>query len=69
VLPIQTLFTIAEFPWNEKFHLRWVPHIMTPDRRRRRLEICGRLLPILEARELDSFRMLVLGDDREFALE
>jgi hypothetical protein len=46
---------VATFAWNENFHLRWVPRELTPDLRRHRLEICERLLPILEAREVDSF--------------
>jgi hypothetical protein len=41
----------AEFTWNKKFHLPWVPQELTPDLRRcRQRKICGRLLPILEAR-------------------
>jgi hypothetical protein len=39
-------------------------HELTPDPRRRRLEICGRLLPILETRGLDLFHMLDTGDER-----
>jgi hypothetical protein len=50
----------------KNFYLRWVPHELTPDLRRRQLEICGRLLPILETREFDSFRMLVTGDESWF---
>jgi hypothetical protein len=32
------------------FHLRWLPHELTWNLRPQRLDICGRLLPILEAR-------------------
>jgi hypothetical protein len=53
----------------ENFHLQWVRHKLTRDLRRRRLEIYGRLLPILEATELDSFRMLVTGNESWLVLE
>jgi hypothetical protein len=41
-------------------------HELTPDLPRRRREICGGLLRILETRELDSFQMLVTGDASSF---
>jgi hypothetical protein len=50
-------------------HLRWVPHELISDLRRCRLEIYGRLLPILEATELESFRILVAGKESWFVLE
>jgi hypothetical protein len=45
------------------FYLRWMPYELTSDLHCRRLEMRGRLLPISEARELDSFQMLVTGDE------
>jgi hypothetical protein len=45
------------------FYLRWVPYELAPVLLHRRLDICGRLLPILEVRELASFRVLVTGDE------
>jgi hypothetical protein len=54
---------------TKNFHFRWVPHQLTPDLRLRRREICGRPLLILEARELDSFRILVTGDESWLASE
>jgi hypothetical protein len=59
----------AGFFWNEKFHLHWVSYKLTPDLRCRRLEICGRLLPILEVRKLNSFQMLVTGIKSWLVLE
>jgi hypothetical protein len=53
----------------KNFHLRWVPHELTADLSRRRPEICGRLLPIREARKPDSFRGLVTGGSSWFVLE
>jgi hypothetical protein len=53
----------------EHFHLQWVPLQLTLDLRYRRLEICWRLLSILEASELDSFRVLVAGDESWFVLK
>jgi hypothetical protein len=53
----------------ESFHLCWVPHKLTPGLRRRRLKICGQPLPILEARELSSFRMSVAGEESWFVSE
>jgi hypothetical protein len=43
----------------ENLLLLWVSHESTPNLHRRRLEICQQLLPILEVREFDPFRMLV----------
>jgi hypothetical protein len=45
------------------FHMRWVPRDLAADLHRCRLEICGRLLPILEASEPDSYRMLITGNE------
>jgi hypothetical protein len=42
---------------------------LTPDLDRRQLEICWRLMLILESRELDSFQMLVTGDESWYVLE
>jgi hypothetical protein len=53
----------------KNFHLRWAPHELTPDLHGRRREICERLLPISEAREPDSFRILVAGDENWFTVE
>jgi hypothetical protein len=46
-----------------------VPYELAPGLRCRRLEICGRLLPIVEARELDSFWMFVTRDPSWFVSE
>jgi hypothetical protein len=51
------------------FHLRWVLHESILDLHFRRLEICGRQLPVLETRELDSYWILVTGDRTWFVLE
>jgi hypothetical protein len=48
----------------ENFHLRWVPHELTPNLHRRPSEIYGRLLPTLKQREPDSFQMFVIRDGR-----
>jgi hypothetical protein len=53
----------------KSFHLPWVLRELTPSLRVQQFEICGQLLPILEARELDSFRMLVIIDETGFVLE
>jgi histone-lysine N-methyltransferase SETMAR len=45
------------------FYLRWMPYELTSDLHCRRLEMRGRLLPMLEVRELDLFRMLVTEDE------
>jgi hypothetical protein len=50
------------------FHLRWIPHELISDVHRR-LEFCGRLLPVLEPRDLDSFRMFGTWDEDWFVLE
>jgi hypothetical protein len=51
------------------FDFHGAPDELTPDLRCCRLEICERLLPILKAREPDSFRILVTGDKNWFVLE
>jgi hypothetical protein len=50
-------------------YLRWVPREFTQNLRHRRREICERLVPVLEATELDSLRMLVTGEESWFLLE
>jgi hypothetical protein len=53
----------------KNFHLRWVPHELTPDLCRRRLEIYGRFPGILDAWEFDSFQMFITGDDSSIVSE
>jgi hypothetical protein len=56
----------AGFTWNAHFHLRWVLPELASDLHHRRLEICGRLRPILETQELDSFRILATWEEGWF---
>jgi hypothetical protein len=55
--------------WNGHSHLHLVPHEVTLDLPGRRFENCWWQLVILEAREPDSFRMLVTGDENWCVLE
>jgi hypothetical protein len=47
----------------KSFHLYWALGELAQDLCNRRLETCRPLLPILEARELDSIRVVVIGDE------
>jgi hypothetical protein len=54
---------------TKNFYLCWVPYELTPNLRRRLLDICARLLPILGARRLDSFCMLITSGKSWSVLE
>jgi hypothetical protein len=66
---MQQSFTAWGFTWNENFHLRWVPHELAPDLGRHRFEFSGRLMQILEVKERDLLRILVIEDQNWFVLE
>jgi hypothetical protein len=68
-LPFNNYSPLAVFTWNEDFHLRWLPHQLTPDLCHREFELCGHRLAILEARKLDPLRMLATGEESWFVLE
>jgi hypothetical protein len=52
----------------ESFHLRWVPHLLTPELREQRRAYASQMIPILAAAAHDGRRHLVTGDESWFLL-
>lgn len=50
-------------------HLKWVPHTLSEDQKRSRVEQAGQLLDILSAARHNSWNYLVTGDESWFYLE
>jgi hypothetical protein len=69
VFLIRQLFCLRGSLGMKNLHLYKMPRELTPDLRRRRLEMGRRRLPFFEAKELDSSRSLVAGDASRWAFE
>jgi hypothetical protein len=52
----------------QSFHLRWVPHLLTPELREQRRAYPNEMIPILAAAAHDGWHHLVTGDESWFFL-
>jgi transposase len=52
----------------KKFHLRWVPHSLTPNQKSERVTLSGQLLRELEESQADNFERVITGDESWFFL-